>query len=159
MAPGQPSPARLLLLASRSAESLHESAQHAGNLRHRRTYGGVKTSVWPTLYLLDSCSSSTPLFEAPTADLHDAVFSEVAWELEDGRFTRTTMVRTDRYKLAVDDLGRSLILFDMVEDPQEQRNLVGKPELSEIEGSLRERLLRFHLDTQWEQHVKGARLK
>jgi arylsulfatase A-like enzyme len=73
----------------------------------------------------------------------DAVFSELKREI---------MIRTERHKYAVDDQGRGFLLFDLQDDPREQRNLVGHPDASGIERELRERLLTWLVST---QVVKG----
>ena len=123
--------------------------------------------VFPTILELGGCPPSQrafgkslcTLFDDPERRTHDEIYSEVAWELEGGRFTRTTMVLTDDYKYAVDDLGRSLVLFDRKEDPKEQHNLAGTGQREDVEKAMRERIVQFLLKTQYEQHVEGARKK
>ena len=123
--------------------------------------------VFPTILELGGCPPSQrafgkslcPLFDDPEHRLHEEVFSEVAWELEGGRFARTTMVLTDDYKYAVDELGRSLILFDRKGDPGELINLAGTGERADVEAGLRDRIAGFLLRTQYEQNVEGARKK
>ena len=75
--------------------------------------------------------------EAPPP--RDAAFSE---------FDREIMMRTERYKYAADRHGHGFLLHDMVEDPHEQRNLVGHPDYAQLESELRERLLTWLLGTQ-----------
>ncbi len=65
---------------------------------------------------------------------------------------REIMVRTERHKYVVDGEGRGYLLFDLGDDPCEQRNLVGHPEAAGIERELRERMLRWLVST---QVVKG----
>ncbi|HUV06395.1 MAG TPA: sulfatase/phosphatase domain-containing protein, partial [Spirochaetia bacterium] len=123
--------------------------------------------IFPTLLEIGDCPPSNrcralsllPLLSDPRLTLKGEVFSEVARETNSGRFTRTTMVRTDRYKYAVDDLGRGFMLFDMAEDPQENNNLVGNPNCRDVEADMQGRLLNFMLNTQYEQHFPGARRK
>jgi choline-sulfatase len=69
----------------------------------------------------------------------DAVYSELK---------REVMVRTERHKYAVDAEGRGFMLFDLEDDPNEQRNLVGHPEAAGIERDLRDRMLRWLVSTQ-----------
>lgn len=57
-------------------------------------------------------------------------------------------MRTERYKYAADRHGHGFLLHDMVEDPHEQRNLVGHPDYAQLESELRERLLTWLLGTQ-----------
>lgn len=86
--------------------------------------------------------SLLPATEDPGATVQDAVFSEI-------RHTgpRTTMVRTDQWKMVIDEEDRTLQLFDMEADPQEFRNLAGSGGHAEIERDLRLRILRWHLQT------------
>ena len=54
-----------------------------------------------------------------------------------------SMARTDRYKMAIDSVTREpLELFDMENDPNELKNLVNEPSLSEV----REAMLKEHFD-------------
>ena len=73
----------------------------------------------------------------------DAVFSEIT---RAGHYT--TMVRTERYKYAVEETGEGYLLFDVEEDPTEQRNLVGHPDYAHVEREMRERLFAFQTGTQ-----------
>jgi arylsulfatase A-like enzyme len=75
--------------------------------------------------------------EAPPP--RDAAFSE---------FDREIMVRTERFKYALDGQGRAFLLHDMIEDPLEQRNLIGHLQYTVVERDLRERLLRWLVSTQ-----------
>ena len=77
------------------------------------------------------------------AERREAVFSELK---------RGIMIRTGRHKYAVDGEGRGALLFDLEDDPCEQRNLVGRPEAAEIERELREGMLKWLVST---QIVKG----
>ncbi|HEX2037422.1 MAG TPA: hypothetical protein VHS99_24850, partial [Chloroflexota bacterium] len=71
--------------------------------------------------------------------LRDAVFAELKREI---------MVRTAGHKYTVDAQGRGFQLYDMRQDPREQRNLVGHPDYREAERELRERLLTWLVSTQ-----------
>jgi len=84
-----------------------------------------------------------PVLDDADRPHRDAVFCEV-----ETQSTYGTMVRTERYKYAVDQDGVGYQLFDLAEDPDERRNLVGHPDARALESQLRERLLRFHLEIQ-----------
>jgi len=73
------------------------------------------------------------------ARARDAVYSELKREI---------MVRTERYKYAVDAQGRGFMLFDLEQDPPEQRNLIGHPDAAPIERDLREGMLKWLVTTQ-----------
>jgi choline-sulfatase len=83
--------------------------------------------------------SLLPLLNDPQAPHHDAIFCE---------HRLRTMVRDERYKLAVGDDGETLKLFDLKEDPEELVNLVGKSGMEGIEAALRDRILRRLLKAQ-----------
>jgi hypothetical protein len=61
------------------------------------------------------------------------------------------MVRTERWKYAVDEQARGYLLHDLESDPLEQRNLVGQTGARAVEGGLRERVLAWLVSTQIEQ--------
>ena len=90
--------------------------------------------------LLDACRDES-------APLREAAFSEVALPV-DGRSLRTTMVRTDRYKYAVTESAEPIMLFDLAEDPLEQRNLAADPAAADIRAALDHRIQRWLLETQ-----------
>ena len=119
------------------------------------------TDVMPTLLDLvalptpSSClgRSARPVLEDPGRRHRSEVLSEVAWV-----GTRTTMVRTERHKYAVDGAGRPFMLYDLEQDPDEQTNLVGTPAGAELEGALRDLLLRRLLREQYalrNDHLPG----
>ena len=60
-----------------------------------------------------------------------------------------TMVRTRRWKYVAGDTGNSLQLFDLEEDPHEQRNLAGHPDYREVEREMRDLMLRRILGSQF----------
>jgi choline-sulfatase len=65
--------------------------------------------------------SLLPNMHSPSAKGKDAVFSEVLGY---------SMVRTDRFKMSVDaGTGEPVDLFDMADDPREQKNIVHEPAL------------------------------
>jgi arylsulfatase A-like enzyme len=57
------------------------------------------------------------------------------------------MIRDDRYKLVVARSGQALKLYDLASDPAETVNLVGREGTDPAIGALRDRLLRWHLET------------
>jgi len=59
-----------------------------------------------------------------------------------------TMVLTEEWKLVVNAEGRPYMLFDVVEDPDEKRNLAGLAEMRDVEDALRLRLLERLIQTQ-----------
>lgn len=79
---------------------------------------------------------------AAAAGMREAVFAELKREI---------MVRSERYKYAVDADGSGLLLFDLENDPQERRNLVGHPDFATVERAHRERLLTWLVSTQIER--------
>jgi choline-sulfatase len=94
---------------------------------------------WPGRLLLELARGA----EADgTWSVREAVLSEVTYRGE-----RNTMVRTDRYKYAVDDTGLGFMLYDLQEDPLEQRNLAGLADNASLEADMRELLLRKLLET------------
>jgi len=110
--------------------------------------------VSPTILDLAGCEpkagafgrSLAPTPAGPGAPGHDAVFSEIA-----SLGLRRTMVRDGRFKMVLDDRSRPLKLFDLVEDPTEARNLVGRAETEPTVRRLRDRLLAWHLATPSDQ--------
>jgi arylsulfatase A-like enzyme len=82
-----------------------------------------------------------PALSDPSISHREAVFSEI------GKDERDTMIRTDSHKYALDHRGEGYMLYDLVEDPQEQRNLIGHPDMGTVEEALRDRILRFLLET------------
>ena len=121
-------------------------------LPDRAGAGGVRSQLvslvdaFPTLLDLAGCEprprefgrSLLPLVANPEAAHHDAVFSEIG---------ERTMIRDERFKLVVDRTGEVLKLYDVESDPRETCNLAGKPGTEDTISRLRERLLRWHLET------------
>lgn len=83
-----------------------------------------------------------PLFKNPEAAHHDAVFSEVHYR---------TMIRDERFKMVLDNVGTVLKLYDLEEDPDETVNLVGKRGTEETISRLKHRMLNWYLSTQVRQ--------
>ncbi|MBN1674545.1 MAG: sulfatase-like hydrolase/transferase [Kiritimatiellae bacterium] len=90
----------------------------------------VGRSLWPAL-------------REPGAPLRDCQLSEIS---DSGANTLITMIRTATHKYAVDQQARGFMLYDLANDPAEQRNLIGQDEALEME--LRDRLLRRVLGAQ-----------
>jgi arylsulfatase A-like enzyme len=86
-------------------------------------------SLWPCLW-------------DPDSEVRETAFSEVY---------STSMAMTQDYKYACDEAGQGYMLFDRQDDPNESRNLVGRPEMQEVEREMRDRLLRFYLSAQVKQ--------
>jgi len=106
--------------------------------------------IFPTVLEAAGCEpkkgafgrSLIPYGSDPAGEIHDAVFSEI---------NEHTMIRDSRYKMAVNRTGDTIMLYDMIEDPDERANLAGKPDMTGVEARLRERLLRFLLETRTDQ--------
>jgi arylsulfatase A-like enzyme len=86
--------------------------------------------------------SLLPVARGQAPQVRAAVLSEVH---------RDVMLRTPRFKYAVDRLGRGYLLHDLQEDGREQRNLIGHPDYDTVERELREQLLVRLVSTQVEQ--------
>jgi len=84
-----------------------------------------------------------PLLLNPEKHHRDAVFSEIS-----SFDHHKVMVRTHRYKYAMDETGRGYLFYDLVEDPLEQNNLIGHPEINQIEQNLKDILLSFLIKKQ-----------
>ena len=81
--------------------------------------------------------------ESPTHQHRDALFSEIAI-----RGHKNTMVCTEQYKYALDETGNGYFLVDVRDDPDERKNLIGHPDYRQIETEMRDRVLRFLMETQ-----------
>jgi arylsulfatase A-like enzyme len=85
--------------------------------------------------------SLLPICRSETNQVHDAVFSEIA----NGAHLNY-MVRDERYKW-MRQRGQEK-LYDLDADPYELENLADRREYSDVSSRLRDRLLRFLMDTQ-----------
>ena len=74
----------------------------------------------------------------PEKPHRDAVFSQVS-----SFGHHNVMARNRQYKYAVDETGSGYLLYDLIEDPLEQNNLTGHPEMNQIEQNLKDTLLSF----------------
>ena len=95
--------------------------------------GGLESRGWIGKSLLPSTLDAG-------AALHDVVGSQI----EFGPL-RTTMIRTARGKLVVDQKSRALQMFDVQRDPHEMSNLVGNPDATALENDLRRSLREWML--------------
>jgi len=68
---------------------------------------------------------------------------------------RQTMVMTGFYKLVMDSNAEALQLFNMQEDPLELLNLAGREDMLPVELELRQRILKWRLET---DNVQGEPL-
>jgi choline-sulfatase len=95
---------------------------------------------------LDARSFAAQVLD-PTAPGRDAVFSEHALKSEVANY----MIRTDRYKYVLNDGGTCDELYDLIEDPDELRNLIDDPALAETARELRSRLVAWYdpADNPW----------
>jgi len=82
----------------------------------------------------------------PGAPHRQAVLSEVAYDAH-----LDTMIRTERFKYAVDQESRAFMLYDVEQDPHEQSNLLGHPDYADVEREMRELLFSRLLAAQYKQ--------
>ena len=85
-----------------------------------------------------------PALDRPEHRHRDAVFSEIA-----PHGHKNMMVRTERYKYAIDETGSGYVLYDIMEDPTEATNLIGREDVRPVEREMRERILTFLAGTQY----------
>lgn len=105
-----------------------------------------QTDVFPTILELAGCppkqgafgKSLVPLLSEPEEKLHDAVFSEIG---------RRVMIRDAGHKMVVGSSGAVLKLYDLIADPHEEINVLGKNEYQGQVVSMKERLLNWYLAT------------
>ena len=98
--------------------------------------------VFPTLLEAAGVSTSTrhageSLWPVLRGDTATARRSQLC---ESGRTLNHFMLRTPEYKLAVDARERPYLLFDLADDPDEQRNRAGDPAATSLESRLRDEL-------------------
>ena len=79
------------------------------------------------------------VLEEPGTTHRDFAISEIDGEI---------MLLDREWKAAINTEGEVYLLFDVREDPEETRNLAGRPEVAEIETALRLRILERLMQTQ-----------
>ena len=116
------------------------------------TFLDVATRGGPRVEPVDPLAgrSLLPLLEGAVNDWPDEVVSEYSSE---GVIAPSRMVRRGRWKY-VFTRGIAPMLFDLGRDPRELRDIAGRPEVSEIEAQLRERLL-----SDWNPDEVDARIR
>ena len=95
--------------------------------------------------------SLLPLLMGRTTEHRDSVLSEIAARPSSEARKKTKrlfMIRTKTHKYAVNDAGKGYMLFDLNRDADELVNLCGRPDASDIELEMRDRLLRRLLESQ-----------
>jgi arylsulfatase A-like enzyme len=105
--------------------------------------------VFPTLLEAVGCEASAqnlgrslwPVIVDPAMELRDFQLSEA--EFGDRQF----MLRSKRYKLAVDSASRAYMLYDLARDPMEQHNLVADASMQTVKGELQQILKRRLAET------------
>ncbi len=120
-------------------------------IRHPEITGGRQTSalveitdIFPTVLEAIGAPPSQrcmgrslwPLLKGETTEHRAQVLSEIH-----AFGCYNYMLRTQRYKYAMNGDGQGYMLFDLTTDPLEQHNLIGRPDLREIERELKNRLL------------------
>jgi len=117
--------------------------------------------VFDTLLAAAGCEPSArsfgrsllPAARDPAAAHRDAAFSEVTCREARPQAgpARATMVRTDHWKYVVADTSEPLMLFDLADDPAEQRNLAADPGSAGVRADLDRRICGWLLQTQVSQ--------
>lgn len=69
---------------------------------------------------------------------------------------RSTMIRTREWKMVIRQ-GEKEELYDLVNDPKEQKNLIDDPGLESVRRELRDRLLYWYLNTSDNPHWERSR--
>ena len=98
--------------------------------------------VFPTLLEAAGCAPSVrclgqslwPVLRQPAAERRDSQLSECAYA------ENHIMLRTHRYKFAIDGKQHGYMLYDLEQDPQEQSNLAGDAAATGLEDALRRQL-------------------
>ena len=100
--------------------------------------------VFPTLLEAAGCEASgrcigrslLPVARGDETALRPAQLSELG-----GRAAQRFMVRTRQHKYAMRNDGRGFMLYDLQADPHEQSNLIGQPDATALETTMREHVL------------------
>jgi arylsulfatase len=112
--------------------------------------------VFPTLLEAAGCEASEqslgrslwPALVDPETELRDFQLGEAEFG------ERQFMLRSKRYKLAVDSAARAYMLYDLVRDPMEQRNLVADASVQALERELQQSLKRRLEETGYEEALR-----
>ena len=107
--------------------------------------------VYPTLLEVAGAEPSQrcfgkslwPLLRNPENNHRQAVFSEISFAGH-----HNVMIRTLEYKYAVDETGAGFLLYNLQNDPLEQNNLIGHPEMGHIEDWFDNLILSFLIEKQ-----------
>ncbi|TFF94011.1 MAG: DUF4976 domain-containing protein, partial [Promethearchaeota archaeon] len=70
---------------------------------------------------------------------------------------RSAMIRTQEWKLVIRDKGKEE-LYNLQEDPDELTNLIESKDYSQVQSRLKEKLLRWYLNTSDNAHWKKSRV-
>jgi arylsulfatase len=109
--------------------------------------------IFPTLLdaagvekIMSFGKSLVPATRNAGLNFHEAVFSEI----RHGK-SFNTMIRTDHYKMVVNELAEVLQLFDVKKDIREMLNLAGRADMHSVECELKEQVLEWRLWTESDQ--------
>ena len=80
-----------------------------------------------------------PVLESPQIEHRPTAIAELAGEI---------MLLDREWKAALNSAGQLYLLFDVQNDPEEEMNLAGRPEMAPVEDALRLRLLEHLVSTQ-----------
>ena len=83
--------------------------------------------------------SLCPVLTNPDATHRDFAISEIQGEI---------MLLNQEWKAALNSDGKVYLLFDVQNDPNETNNLAGKPEVADVETTLRLQILERLMQTQ-----------
>jgi arylsulfatase A-like enzyme len=96
-------------------------------------------------------ASLVPATRDPEKRFHEAVFGEIRHGAD-----HHTMIRTDQYKMLINQKQETLQLFDMVNDPDELQNLAGREDMATTEAALKARILTWLMQTTTVQARQGG---
>jgi hypothetical protein len=124
-------------------------AQHVAidPLTRYQEWNADRFQVWKHFgrYIEPGAIDRLPVFENPDHALREHQLSEIECQNSD----RQMMVRSRERKCVVDQQSRGMMMYDLVADPQEHVNLVGKPGTEAMEAELRAALLRRLVEAQY----------
>jgi len=83
-----------------------------------------------------------PVLRQPTAETKDSQLGEF-----EGGAGKHVMLRTRRYKFAIDGQAQGYMLYDLQQDPQEQSNLAGRAGSADIASELQRKLEKRFAET------------